>query len=116
VEFFGVSDYIGSAVDTPICAPRIFDDPCIFTIDDVPADNFDCVLCRESWSFRIDLVQSVLVDQEISVDGNGSDNWAVVEDLEFDVFGLGRDTIVSDVNSLAFFQFFSTSLRGILRC
>jgi hypothetical protein len=39
------------------------------------------VFSGEALVFGGDLVESFLVDEEVSVDGYGDDNWSVVEDL-----------------------------------
>ena len=63
--------------------------------------------------FGVDLIQSFFVDKEISVNWNCSYNWSVVENLGFDIFSLGRNTVVSDINLFAISKLFGTGFGSV---
>jgi hypothetical protein len=64
--------------------------------------------------FGVDLVESVLVDEEVSVDGDGDYDGPVVEDLLFDVLGLGGNAVISDFVFGALFCFLDADFSAVL--
>ena len=74
------------------------------------------MVSREFLVLGVDLVESFLVDQEISVDGNGHHHRAIVEDLQLDILGLGSDAVVPDIDPLAVSQLLGAGLGRILGC
>jgi len=77
------------------------------------------MLSWESLIFRVDSVDTVLVDQEISVNGDCDYDWTIVENLLLNVGSFFGYTIVSDFEFFAFFGsssafFFSLSISRII--
>ncbi len=86
---------------SPILTPAVLNQPAGLSVSHVPANDLHSLTSGESLSSGIHLVEALLVYKKISVDGNDSQDRAVVEDLLLDVLELFWDAVVGDFVFLA---------------
>ena len=103
---------VRGSVGSPILSPGILNQPATKSFTHIPTDNLHSLFCRKSLIFWVNLIESFLIDEEISVDGNSGNNWSVVEYFLFNVLYFWRDTIISNFVSSAGLS----SLTALLLC
>lgn len=111
-ELFLTDLDVGITLKTPRFSPRVFDDPVLLTgIILAPTDDLHGMTSLESGGTFKDSVYTVLIDQEISVDGDICDDGTVLEDFSLDVFDVAGNAIVNNLVLLTLVDF--TGARNV---
>lgn len=96
----------------PILTPTIFNQPTSLSISHIPANQLDSLASGESLVSWVDLIEALLVDEEITVDGNDGQDGAIVEDFLLDVLELFGDAVVGNFVFLTVSGLFLAFLWG----
>lgn len=84
-------------VDTPRVSPSVFDNPVFFVVVVLtPTEDLKSVTALESGGTLNNVVDTVLVDQEVSVNRDNSNNGTVLKDFSLDGLRGRRDTVVKN--------------------
>ena len=70
---------------SPFWAPGVLDQPAVLSVLDVPSDQLHGVSGGVLVVFGVDLVESFLVEEEVSVDWDHCHDGSVVENFLFDI-------------------------------
>lgn len=98
---------------SPIFTPGILDQPTVFTISNIPTNNFDSMTGTEFLIAGQYLIYSFFIDKEISIYRDYSNNWTIVYYLLFYILFLFSDTIIGNFEFLAIFCSFLALLGSI---
>jgi hypothetical protein len=102
VEVLLANSDVCVSVDTPRVSPSVFDNPEFFVVFVLtPTEDLKSVTALESGGTFNNVVDTFLVDQEVSVNRDNSNNGTVLKDFSLNGLRGGRDTVVKNEVLLA---------------
>jgi len=100
---------------SPIFTPGVFNKPAGLSISDVPSDNLYSLSSWESLISWVNLINTFFINEEISVNRNYGNDWAVIENFLLNILHFFWNAVISNFMFLASCGFLLTlfwSLRA----